>query len=210
MKNKFFTLWLSAIIILIFILQNIIPGFTDSLVLNQQSFPEIWRFITSIFLHGSLTHLIFNLFALILFGLILEKLISSNKFLLVFFSSGIIANIISVNFYPSSLGASGAIMGIIGTLTIIKPLMPVWTFSLPMPMFIAAILWTAGDILGIFFPQGVGNIAHLSGLVIGLILGIYFRIKHIGKQKNKLKADYSRISMPESYMQDWENIWMRK
>jgi hypothetical protein len=207
MKNKFFTLWLSAIIILIFILQNIIPGFTDSLVLNQQSFPEIWRFITAIFLHGSLIHIVSNLFALILFGLILEKLISSNKFLIVFFSSGIIANIISVNFYPSSLGASGAIMGIIGTLTIIRPLMTVFAFSIPMPMFIAAIIWAAGDVLGIFYPQVVGNIAHLSGLAIGLILGIYFRTRH--KEKQTLRADYARINIPESYMRDWEDTWMR-
>jgi len=207
-KNKFFTLWLSAIIILVFILQNIIPDSTDALSLNQQSFPEIWRFITAIFLHGSLAHIVSNLFALILFGLILEKLIGSNKFLLIFFSSGIIANIISVNFYPSSLGASGAIMGIIGTLTIIRPLMPVFVFSLPMPMFLAAMVWAAGDILGIFYPQGVGNIAHLSGLAIGLILGIYFRARH--KEKQTLRANYARINIPESYMRDWEDAWMRR
>jgi len=122
---KFYTLLLTLIIIAVFILQAIIPNFTDSLLLNQQSFPEVWRFVTAIFLHGSLTHLIFNLFALILFGLVLESLIGSNRFLLVFFSTGIIANIISFNFYPASLGASGAIMGIIGALTVSKPLMTV-------------------------------------------------------------------------------------
>jgi len=208
MKIKFYTLWLALICIIVFILQNIIPNLTDSLLLNQQSFSQPYRFITAIFLHGSLIHIVSNLFALILFGLILEKLIGSKRFLLVFFSSGIIANIISSFFYPASLGASGAIMGIIGTLTIIRPLMAVWAFSLPMPMFLAAIIWAIGDILGIFYPQGTGNIAHLSGLAIGLILGIYFRVKH--KKKQTLRADYSRISIPESYMQDWENTWMRR
>lgn len=206
---KFYSLFLASIIILVFILQSIIPGLTDPLLLNQQSIPQIYRFATSIFLHASLQHLIFNLFALILFGLILEKLIGSNRFLAVFFSSGIIANIIAFNFYPSSLGASGAIFGIIGTLTIIKPLMTVWAFSLPMPLFLAAIIWTIGDVLGIFFPSGIGNIAHLSGLGLGLILGIYFRFKHIKKIKTK-KAEYSRIIIPESEMQDWENKHMRK
>src|SRR3989338_10954625 len=98
---KFYALWLSAICILFFILQIAIPGFTDALVLNQQSFIEPWRFVTAIFLHGDITHLIYNLFALVLFGLILEKLIGSRKFLIVFIFSGIFANLISVNFYDS-------------------------------------------------------------------------------------------------------------
>ena len=207
-KFKFYTLWLALICVVFFIFQLIIPGFTDSLILNQQSFFQPWRFITAIFLHGSLQHIVFNLFALILFGLILEKLIGSKRFLVVFFSTGIIANIISVNFYSSSLGASGAIMGIIGTLTIIRPGMTVLAFSLPMPMFLAAIIWAVGDVLGIFYPTGTGNIAHLSGLAIGLILGIIFRLKH--KEKQTLRADYARINIPESYMRDWEDKFMRK
>ena len=203
---KFYSILLALVMIAVFILQTTFPNFTESLLLNQQAFPQIYRFITAIFLHGSLTHLIFNLFALILFGLILEKLIGSYKFLFIFLASGIIANIISVFFYPSSLGASGAIFGIIGALTIIKPLMSVWAFNLPMPLFLAAILWAIGDILGIFYPSGIGNIAHLSGLALGLLLGIYFRFKH--KEKQEISYSY-KINIPESYMQDWENRFMR-
>lgn len=202
MKNKFYTLWLTLIIILIFILQTAITGFTESFTLNQQSFSQPYRFVTSIFLHASLQHLIFNLFALLLFGLILEKLIESFRFLIVFFVSGIIANLIAVNFYNSSLGASGAIFGIIGALTLIKPLMTVWAFSLPMPLFVASIVWAIGDILGVFFPSGTGNIAHLSGLAIGIILGILFR--------NKSVPQYSyNIKIPESYMRSWESKFLK-
>jgi len=208
MEFKFFSLWLSLVCIVFFILQLVIPSLTNALVLNQSSFMQPWRFITAIFLHGSLEHLVFNLFALILFGLILEKLIGSNKFLAIFFLSGVLANLIAVNFYSSSLGASGAIMGILGALTAIRPGMTVWAFNLPMPMFLAAILWAISDILGIFYPQGVGNIAHLSGLATGLILGFYFRFKHLKKQT--LRAEYSRIILPEEYMQDWENRFMRR
>jgi len=84
---------------------------------------EIWRFVSAIFLHDGIIHLIYNLFALALFGFILEKLIGSKRFLIVFFASGIIANLIAVNFYNSSLGVSGAIYGILGCLVILKPLM---------------------------------------------------------------------------------------
>ena len=210
MGIKFYSIILALVIITVFILQIIVPNFTEAFVLNSKAFPEIYRFLTAIFLHGSLSHLILNLFALVLFGVILEKLTGSKRFLLVFFVSGILANIIAFNFYPSSLGASGAIFGVIGALTIIKPLMTVWAFSLPMPLFVAAILWMIGDILGIFYPQGTGNIAHLSGLAVGLILGLLFRFKHARKKQQREMLSYeTRFSIPEDYMRDWESRFMR-
>ena len=206
-KFKYYFLWLSLICIIVFILQLIIPGFTELFVLNLKAIYEkqYWRFLSAIFLHGSLTHLLFNLFALVIFGLILEKKIGSYRFLAVFFSSGIIANIVSVNFYDSSLGASGAIMGIIGCLTILNPMMMVWAFGLLMPMFIAAILWVLGDILGVFMPSGVGNIAHLSGVGIGFLIGgllRIFRVKNIYEKNNVIRFD-------EKSVRNWEDRYMR-
>ncbi|MGC9309918.1 MAG: rhomboid family intramembrane serine protease, partial [Candidatus Nanoarchaeia archaeon] len=122
-RMRFYALWIALICIILFILQNSIEGFTELLLLNQARWFEIWRFITSIFIHASVGHLLYNMFALVLFGLILEKVVSSKKFLLVFFITGIFANIIAINFYPRSLGASGAIYGLIGLLAIIKPKM---------------------------------------------------------------------------------------
>ncbi|MEK6820258.1 MAG: rhomboid family intramembrane serine protease [Nanoarchaeota archaeon] len=206
---KIYTLWLSLICIALFILQLVIPGFTDALVLNQQSFSQPWRFLTSIFLHGSLAHLLYNLFALVLFGLILERLIGSNRFLIVFFASGIIANLIAVNFYSSSLGASGAIFGVIGALTVIKPLMRVWAFSLPMPLFLASVLWTIGNILQTIFPSNIGTIAHLSGIIVGLIFGLVFRARYRKMEQKKVSLFSGTIKIPESYMQDWENRYLK-
>lgn len=203
-KIKFYSLWFCLISILVFILQVIIPGFTEIFVLNQLAYSQIWRFVTSIFLHGSTVHLFYNLFALFFFGIALEKLIGSKKFLFVFFASGIIANIVSVNFYGSSLGASGAIMGIIGTLTIIKPLMMVWAFGLILPMFIAAILWVIGDILGVFMPSNVGNIAHLSGIGIGFLIGLVLR-NYIKKKTKKVK----KVVVSDYYMAGWEKKYMK-
>ncbi len=206
-KFKYYFLWLSLICIIVFILQLIIPGFTELFVLNLKAIYEkqYWRFLSAIFLHGSLTHLLFNLFALVIFGLILEKKIGSYRFLAVFFSSGIIANIVSVNFYDSSLGASGAIMGIIGCLTILNPMMMVWAFGLLMPMFIAAILWVLGDILGVFMPSGVGNIAHLSGVGVGLLIGLllrFFGVKNIGNKNNTIRFN-------EDEVRNWENRYVK-
>ncbi|HUS48944.1 MAG TPA: rhomboid family intramembrane serine protease [Candidatus Paceibacterota bacterium] len=202
-KFRFYALWLSLICIVVFILQNIFSGFTDLFLLTPEAVPEIWRFLTSIFLHGDITHLLFNLFALALFGSILEKFIGGKKFLLVFFASGIFANLIAVNFYSASLGASGAIYGILGCLVIIKPLMMVWAFGFPMPMFIAGILWTAGSVLGIFMPSNIGHVAHLSGIAIGLLLGIIYRISMRGNRQRERKIE---ISEPD--MRSWEHRYI--
>ena len=138
-SQKFYSLYLSIIMIGIFILQNLpgIPGFTDLFLLNQDALTnfQIWRYVTAIFLHGSITHLAFNLFALFFFGLVLEKTVGTKNFMITFFTTGIIANIISVNFYNSSLGASGAIYGVIGAAAILRPMMMVFSFGAIIPMF---------------------------------------------------------------------------
>ena len=199
-KFRFYSIKLSLIIIAVFLLQIIFSSFTDFFLLNSESFFQPWRFVTSIFLHGGLSHIIFNLFALILFGSILESLIGGKKFLIVFFVTGIIANLIAVNFYPSSLGASGAIFGVIGALVVIRPLLVVWAFGLPMPIFLAGILWVVGDLIGLFVPSNVGNIAHLSGMFFGLILGLVYR-------KKIPRAIVSKPKMDEGTARRWEDSY---
>jgi len=93
-KLKFYSLWFVLINVIVFILQVSFNGFTELFVLNPLAYNQIWRFVTAIFLHGSITHLLYNMFALFFFGIALEKLIGSKRFLLVYFGSGIIANII--------------------------------------------------------------------------------------------------------------------
>ena len=210
MKNRFYALWLAAICILVFLLQVFIKSFTDLFVLDQAYPLEVWRFLTSIFLHGGIGHLVVNMFALALFGSILESLIGSKRFLMVFFVSGIMANIISFSFYPSSLGASGAIMGVIGALVIVKPLLTVWAFGMPMPMFIAGIIWVAVDLLGaVSYLSGnpldnTGNIAHLSGMFFGIVLGLFYR------EWKKKEIQENRMDLNENYVRSWEDFHMKK
>ncbi|NCN98704.1 DUF1751 domain-containing protein [Candidatus Pacearchaeota archaeon CG10_big_fil_rev_8_21_14_0_10_35_219] len=196
MKFKFYAIKLTGIIVLVFLLQ-MIPGFTELFLLDSSKILEIWRFVTSIFLHGDIAHLLYNMFALLLFGSILEKLIGEKKFLVVFFVSGILANLVSINFYSTSLGASGAIFGVIGALIFIRPLLPVWAFGVPMPIFVAGVLWAAGDVIGIFVPSGIANIAHLSGMLFGLIMGAMFR----GKRRKK------KSYVDEESVRKWEVSW---
>jgi len=88
-KFKFYAFKLTGIMIFVFILQVFISGFTDLFVLNGLAWQQWWRFVSAVFLHGGFGHLLFNGFALVLFGSILERLIGGRKFLTVFFVLGI-------------------------------------------------------------------------------------------------------------------------
>lgn len=200
MKYKFYALKLCLIMIIVFFVQFLSSGFTEIFLLNKERPFEIWRFFTSIFLHGGVAHLLYNIFALGLFGSILEKIIGGIKFLSVFSLTGIFSNFISINFYDSSLGASGAIFGIIGTLIILRPKLIVFAFGMPMPIFIAGILWALGDLIGIFVPSNVANIAHLSGLFFGMLIGVFLR-KDYGFYENKKE----NLLLNENYVRDWED-----
>lgn len=199
---RYVSLWLCGICVFVFILQLVIPGFTEMFLLDSSAWFEPWRFLTAIFLHGGIVHLLYNLVALFFFGLSLERFVGTRKFLFVFFATGIIANIFSINFYDSSLGASGAIFGVIGALIVVRPTLPVFAFGLPMPLFMAGLLWGVGDVIGVFVPSNVANLAHLSGLGVGLIFGLFLR------DWNRREVN-RRIILDEGSVRRWEDSWMR-
>jgi len=193
-------LWLSFIIIIIFLLQKIIGNFTDLFILdNRQVIPKVWTLLTAIFLHSGVVHLLYNLFGLALFGSILENIIGSRKFLILFFAAGLAASLVSLPFYTRVLGASGAIFGILGMLGILRPKLTVWLYSMPMPMIVALFVWAIGDVIGIYAPSGTANIAHLGGLGIGIVAGIYYR-KQFRERKDKKEDVY----IDEEKVKEWE------
>ena len=203
-KSHYFSLWLIFIIIGIFVLQNLIPGLTSNFLLNQNSWQQPYRFITSILLHSDVSHLFYNLLSLFFFGIILEKILGSKRFLAIFFLSGIIANLISINFYTASLGASGAIFGIIGCLFILRPKILVFAMGFPIPMYLATIVWIIIDIFRTMMPTNVGTYAHFSGLGIGILFGLYYYSRFKQKQKTK------NPRIPEYYMMAWEKKYLGK
>lgn len=205
MKYNWYAFKLVAICVVVFILQNIFTDLTDQFALDSAYlFSRPWTIITYIFLHGSFEHLFYNMFALALFGSVLEKIIGSKKFLLTFFASGIIAGIGSVIFYTASIGASGAIYGVMGALAILRPRMTVYAGFVPLPMFLAVAFWAAGDLLGLFSPTDLtAHGAHLFGLIFGLIYGILLR-KDYGEILNrKPKREIS-----DEEFKNWEEEYM--
>src|SRR3989344_6006259 len=136
-KFRWVALKLCLVLLAIFILQIIFPAITENFSLTaSEVWEKPWLLLSSIFLHGSITHLLFNLFSLFLFGSFLEKKIVAWRFIFVFLLTGIVASIAAAFFYPSSLGASGAIYGVIGVLVVLAPFMPVIAIGVPMPLMI--------------------------------------------------------------------------
>ncbi len=196
---RFAALWLSGIIIAVFILQAIF-GTEPFILVNLLKWSEPWRLLTSIFAHSSPAHLLSNIFALSLFGLILEGRIGSRRFLWFFLLSGVVVSIFSP--YERSLGASGAIYAIIGALAVLRPAMVVWVQWIPMPMIVAGLVWLLQDVFGLFYPSGVANAAHLSGLFLGAGAGVAWR-KSFGDKVSFWKKSV-KDPVLERQLDNWE------
>jgi membrane associated rhomboid family serine protease len=165
--------------------------------------------ITHMFLHGSVLHLLFNIYVLFMFGNLLERRIGSKKFITIYFISGLIAGFISVLFYfflnenTYMLGASGAIMGIIGTLIVIMPnLELLFFFIIPLKLWQAGIFIFLIDLFGqISNSTGIGHIAHMVGLISGILLGLYYK-KNIQSLKKKIKGEIIYVQDARDYMKN--------
>lgn len=142
-----------------------------------------WQLFTAMFVHLDIIHLLGNMFFLLIFGLRAEELFTPTEYLLIYFLSGLAGNLLTLLFGPSmvSAGASGAIFGIFGACTIY--LRRAFGQSI-----IGALLY-AFFLLMVSAGQGVNNLAHLGGVLVGLLLG--YAIAGRRMQKAVYRYSYS-------------------
>ena len=174
-----------ALLLCIFIsfaLQIFVSGYTQLFYFNPSDL-HLWQFVTSMFLHGDVMHILFNVYALFAFGPLLENRIGTKNFLILYFICGIVGNLlyyltILFGIIPPipALGASGAIFGIFGGLVITDPRLTLLIFGIiPMNIRHVAVLWFVLEFLGTFnSASGIASAAHLGGLVAGYLLVKYF------------------------------------
>lgn len=178
-KRPMLTIYLICFITFVFILQQFLPMEEYGDFIPAEAFERPWTFVTSIFLHADIEHIFFNMFALFIFGTFLETKIDARDYILIFLISGIFGNVaylfIASDPTIPGLGASGAIYGIMGCLAVLAPTAIVYFLSVPMPMFLAAIIWAVTEFAGIFVPSDIGHAAHFAGLIIGVIYGFYIK-----------------------------------
>lgn len=154
----------------------------------------LWTFLTSMFMHGGLFHLFVNMFSLVFVGSLVEKILGRKRYLWFYLVSGLFAGLFFVlmSFLFSSdygafaVGASGALFGLIGLLMFLTPNLKVYAMFIPIPIKlkyagigILVLLW----IISITANVGIGNTAHLGGLIAGAAYGIYLGKKFPNKTK---------------------------
>lgn len=179
--SKNYSYIILMICVSIFILYNIF-GFDLSLLALQRNYilSRPWTLISYQFLHISFNHLLFNMLFLYFFGPSFENIVGSNKFLLIYLTSGIIAGLghILTSFHPV-IGASGSLFGIFACLAIMAPFLKVYLFFfIPMKIAHVLILFILIDFIMIGANDHIARIAHLSGAFAGLAWGFQLKKTH--------------------------------
>ncbi|WP_078392389.1 rhomboid family intramembrane serine protease [Shouchella patagoniensis] len=135
---------------------------------------QYWRLVTPIFLHGSLFHLLFNMFALIIFAPALETMIGKFKFLLIYLIPGILANVVTFylqDLYYLHVGASGSIFGVFGVFLFMylyrNDLLDRQSAQTIFPIIVISLVMT-------FLGSNINILAHLFGLAFGALLAPLF------------------------------------
>ena len=154
---------------------------------------QYWRFVTPIFLHANLLHVGLNMLNLAVLGVFLERLVGHMRFLLIYVITGIVSIIASFYFMPQeiSVGASGAIFGLVGAYSVFV-LMHRRAFRKGgIPALLWLIIVIAGNLSIGFFVPNVDNYAHLGGLLSGCLLGWWFTPLYTLTQDNTLIDKHS-------------------
>lgn len=190
---------------------------------------HFYQFVTYMFMHGGFAHILFNMFAVWMFGRVMESYWGSRRFLIYYFVCGIGAGlvqegvqyvsylvqgldefervnvgyaVISMGDYLNrwtTIGASGAVYGILLAFGMSFPNERLFIFPLPVPIkakffvigYAVIELWSALNNSG----DGVAHFAHLGGMIFGLLLILYWR-------NNRGGGYYGRDSFGQK-MKEW-------
>lgn len=148
-------------------------GNVKSLVLNG----EYWRLIASAFLHDGFLHLICNMYALYVLGIQLENFFGKTRFAIIYLFSAITGNLLSLVFADPnviSIGASGAIFGLFGSLLYFGYYYRVYLGTVLRTQIVPVILINL--LFGIVTP-GIDNAAHIGGLIGGVFISMGIGVK---------------------------------
>lgn len=176
--------------IIVFIIMSLFPlsiidNISDYLALDWERVfyhGEFYRIITSIFVHSGIDHIFNNMIVLLFTGSYLELALGRINYIIVYLSSGILAGLTSMvynmsnNNYIQSVGASGAIFGIMGGMVAIIFIKHFHTHNLDLRkiLFMAFL-----SLYGGFTSYGVDNAAHIGGFISGFFISFFIYMIHI-------------------------------
>lgn len=201
----YFTVAFIAACVLVFLYQLSLPdreatrfvfsfGAIPSVVFGYKGLPPEFvhvpanaTLVTSMFLHGSVMHLVGNMLFLWVLGDNVEDALGHARFVVFYLVSGIAAALSHAVTEPGSIvpmiGASGAISGVIGAYLVLHPTAPIRTLVfnniVSLPAYVVLGLWIGFQFLNVYFAgPGQGGVAwwaHIGGFVAGVILIVPMR-----------------------------------
>lgn len=136
-----------------------------------------WQFLTYMFTHATVSHFIFNMLSLYIFGTAVERRIGSREFILYYILTGVLSGVASYAMFCMAntntvlLGASGAIYALLMLFSVLYPRSVIYVFGLiPVQAPVLIILYFIIELIsGLTAHDGVAHMTHLSGLVFGLL-----------------------------------------
>jgi len=145
---------------------------------------EYYRLLTSIFLHGSLVHLILNMYSLYIIGPQIESFFGKIKFLVIYLISGISGSLLSIAFMHNtiSIGASGAIFGLLGSLLYFGYYYRAYLGNVVKSQILPIIIINL--MIGFLLPN-IDNGAHIGGLIGGVLATMAVGIPEKGTKFEK-------------------------
>jgi len=175
-------------LVVYFLLAGLFPTSYSGLELFNWQTPNfrIWQLVSYMFLHGSLTHLAFNMLALWSFGRVLERVWGNHRMLIFYLACGVGAAVISQIvdtfvfnkvFGGATVGASGAVYGILVAFALLFPNFKIMLIFIPVPIaakyFVPVLLLidlSAGITGFSIFGANIAHFAHIGGAIIGFAL----------------------------------------
>ena len=158
----------------------------NNLLLVQNG--EVWRILTSAFLHVGLIHLVVNMYSLAIIGTQVETFIGKWKFLFIYFISAIGGNLLSLVFSQAnvvSVGASGALFGLMGALLYFGYHYRLYLSEAIRNQIIPIILINL--LIGFIVP-GIDNVAHIGGLIGGYLASMAFGIENKSEKRDMING----------------------
>lgn len=169
---------------------------TLSLWLPQTPLHGFWQWLTHMFMHADLLHLLFNMYAVGMFAVPLIQIWGTQRFLLLFFSSGLAGAAVYCGWlmmmlsqealpFVNLLGASGGAFGVLAAFAVLLPRAPLGImflpFSFPAKYFVLGLVAYEifAQITGIsLLGPNIAHLAHVGGAVVGGLLAFYWRKKY--------------------------------
>jgi membrane associated rhomboid family serine protease len=196
--------------VVIFFAQSTLAGFTENFALIPAlALRRPWTVVTYMFLHGDIMHLGFNMLGLWIAGTRVESRLGSDRFVLLYFISGLTAALFGFFFAYNAavIGASGAIFGLMMAYAYFWPRDKFMIyFVIPVEARVLVIVYTAISIFGLRSGGGTAHYAHLGGLV-GAFIYLQWLSRNAGARKFRAAVT---PKIPPQKLVNWQKVDPKK